>query len=195
MVPHVQLTQPLRDAVFRVRVMQGEMQHVVEEIPREEARGDRPRERQLEGHREEEPEERAERHRHRRRHHEPHRVVRMIVMHAVHEEVQAGAEPVIRLEVEDDAVDPVLAERPDSVAAEQAEKRLQHAHVVERANREDRDRRSEDERDDGWVHACEAIERPRFEERRRGPKRLGPGGGRRGGVVVSHGRSEITAPG
>ena len=44
-------------------------------------------------------------------------------------------------------------------------------------------------------HARKAVERPRFEERRRGPKRLGPGGGRRGGVVVSHGRWEITAPG
>jgi len=108
---------------------------------------------------------------------------------------KSGTEPVIRLEVEDDAVNPVLAERPDAVAAKDSERRLQRAHVVERAHREDDDRRPKDERHDRGMDAREAVERPRLEERRRGAERLGPGRGLRGSLVVGHGRDEISAPG
>ena len=59
----------------------------------------------------------GQRHADRRRHHEAHRVVGVVVVHAVDDPVEPRAEAVLGLEVEDDPVDPVLAQGPEGVAA------------------------------------------------------------------------------
>jgi hypothetical protein len=169
-----------------MRVVEGEVEHVVEEVAGEEARGDAPGKGQLKNDCEEEPEKRPERHRYGRWHDETHRVVWMIVMDTVHDEMQPRAQPLFRLEVEDNAVDPVFAERPDRVPGEDPEDRLEKAHVVERTNPEDDDRRSEDERHDCGMDARQAIERSCLEQRGRGAKSLGPGRGLPGSGIVGH---------
>ncbi len=68
----------------------------------------------------EQPEEQGrERDADRRRHDQPERIVGVLVMDAVHDEVEPAAERVIGLPVEDETVQPVLAERPDQQPGEE----------------------------------------------------------------------------
>ena len=87
--------------------------------------------------------------------------------------------PSLGLEVEDDAVQPVLRERPDGVAAER-EPDGASARPAARRPRATQRRRSTgtkmSDRDDG-MHAREAVQQRRLEHRRRGLEVLGPAHG------------------
>ena len=68
----------------------------------------------------EQPEEQGrERDADRRRHDQPERIVRVVVVDAVDDEVEPAAERVVGLPVEDEPVQPVLGERPDQQAGEE----------------------------------------------------------------------------
>ena len=92
------------------------------------------------------PNDERERHGGRRRHDEPQRVVGMVVVDAVDHPVQPGADPVLGLEVEDDAVQPVLRQRPDGVAAQHEAERVPDAGARSTPS-------SEQDGDDGEVDA------------------------------------------
>src|SRR5215210_4532681 len=100
-VAHVELPHHLPEARLRTVVVQEVVRHVVDEVAEQEpGREDAPLRRAH--HQHEQPEEPGrQRHAHRRRHHEAQRVVRVVVVHAVDDPVEAGAEPRVRLEVED----------------------------------------------------------------------------------------------
>ena len=82
-----------------------------------------------------------------RRHHQPKAVHRQVMVHAVHEEVQHERERVVRqvvVEVEEEAVEKVLEERPDDVANHEADAGLEErgrGQAGERGHREARVRR------------------------------------------------------
>ena len=159
--------QPLADAVVRMRVVQREVHHVVEQVAGEEAGARSPRVGCAENDVEQSEEACCERERERRRQHETLWIVRMVVMHAVDHPVQARADSVRRLEVEDRTMSPVLAERPERVAADQLHDDLPVRLTVERDSGEDEDGRQEDHGRDRRVHAGQPVERRRLEDRRR----------------------------
>ena len=97
--------------------------HVVGEIAGQEAGAEGERAVGAEHEPERRVEDQRQRHRGGGRHDEPQRVVRVVVVDAVDHPVQPRADPVLGLEVEDHAVDPVLGERPQQVAAERVAER------------------------------------------------------------------------
>src|SRR5437660_5423400 len=120
-VAHVELAEPAPDPALGMGVMQREVQHVVEQVPGEESGAGSGAELGAEDGDEERPEPRGERQREGGWENEPHGIVRVVVVDAVDHPVQAGAEPVLRLEMKDRAVAPVLAESPEAVAAGQSD--------------------------------------------------------------------------
>ena len=170
---HVQLAQPPPDGGPRPVVVHRVMDHVVGQVAGQEpgAEGERVVAAQ---HEPEQPgEQQRERDAGRRRHHEPHRVVGMIVVDAVDHPVQARAEPALGLEVEDDAVEPVLHQRPDGVAAHDEGERVERADA---RDPEDQQRGDDGEvEDDGHrrMHPREPIQQRGAEHRWGGLQVLG----------------------
>ena len=113
------------------------------------------------------PEPERERDAHRRRHDEPERVVRVVVVDAVDDPVEPGADALLGLEVEDQPVHPVLGERPEDVAAEHQADHLNRRRLAASADRErDHDRRHEDDQRDHRMDAREPVEEVRVEHPR-----------------------------
>ena len=141
-VAHVQLAHELAEPGARAVVMHVVVRHVVHQVAGEEARREDVRPRGAEHEHEQPPEAERERDAHRRRHHEPERVVRMVVVDAVDDPVEPGAESVLGLEVEDQPVHPVLGERPEDVAGEHEADHLDRRGLAASADGErDHDRR------------------------------------------------------
>ena len=141
--------------------------------------GDEPREegvcrRRSEDEREQSEEQGRERDADRRRHDQPERIVGVLVVDAVHDEVEPGAERVVGLPVEDGAMQPVLAERPDQEAGEEEPGDLEDviAAVEPRPQTDDHDR-DEDDRRDRWVNSREEVEEAALEEWRRRAQAIG----------------------
>ena len=72
-------------------------------------------------------EERGQRDARARGHHQPQAVVGVVVVDAVDDEVEAGADRVVGLPVEDEAVQPVLRQRPDEEPERDQERRARPA--------------------------------------------------------------------
>jgi hypothetical protein len=115
-----------------------------------------------------EEEEGRERDRHRRRHHQAQLVVGMVVVDAVDDEVHPPAEGVVGLPVEDQAVEPVLGERPEGEAAEVDEHHLPGVPAFGHPDplRRD-DHRHEHDRRDRRMDPGEEVEEFALEEGRR----------------------------
>ena len=128
--------------------------HVVDQVAGEEAGGEDVRPGRAEDEHEQPVEAERERHAHRRRHHEPQRIVRVVVVDAVDDPVEARADALLGLEVEDDPVQPVLGERPEEVAADDQPEHLQRGRLTAGADHEqDDDRGHEDQRRHDRVNA------------------------------------------
>jgi len=176
-VAHVQLAQPALERGARLAVVvQRVVQHVVDEVAGEEAGRDRPGHRRAEDQHEREHEQRRQWDRHGRRHDQSQRIVGMVVVDAVHHPVQPRADAVLRLEMEDAAVDPVLAEGPEEVAAGDLDQRRPDRRLRQRQDHEHRHRRSEDQRRHRRMDARELVEPRPAEHRRRGAQPLGARG-------------------
>ncbi len=101
----------------------------------------------------------GERDRHCRRHHQAQLVVRVVVVDAVDDEVHAPAEGVVGLPVEDEAVQPVLGQRPDRDPAEAQPDQGERSVAAVRAQPLHRDDDGdEDDRRDRRVHPGEEVE-------------------------------------
>ena len=97
----------------------------------------------------------------------------MVVMHSVDHPVEPRADAVLGLEVEDDAVQPVLDKRPGEVAAGSLADDWKGSLALKRERREQGDRRQEDQGRYGRMHAGEPVEQSGGEDRRGGPELLG----------------------
>jgi hypothetical protein len=102
--------------------------------------------------------------------------VGVVVVDAVDNPVEAGARSGLRLEVEDQPVDPVLHQRPEQPAAGDQPDRLAGAQVGRAEREQDRDRGQEDQRRNDWVHARQAVEQVRLEHPRGGLENVCTGG-------------------
>ena len=114
-------------------------------------------------------EERRERDADRGRHDQPHRVVGVVVVDAVDDEVEAVAAAELRLPVEDEPVQPVLGQRPDPEAGEEEQDGGpdREAAVDPEPDAADHDRH-EDDRRDRRMDAGEEVEEAALEHRRGG---------------------------
>ena len=154
---------------------------VVGQVP-----GDEPREgRQGVGRPEEqdvEPEEEGgERNADRRGHDQPHRVVRVVVVDAVDDEVEAVAAGELRLPVEDEPVEPVLGQGPDrNTDAEEQDGGADGEPAVDPEPDPGDHNGDEDDRRYGGVDAREEVQEPALEHRRRGRQLGCPLGSHRG---------------
>ncbi len=102
----------------RAEVVDVVVDHVVGEVAGEESSAESGRIASAEDQKEDPEHERPQRDADRRWHHQAQRVVRMIVVDAVDDPVHPRAEALLRLEVEDDPVQPVLEQRPQRIAGE-----------------------------------------------------------------------------
>ena len=115
------------------------------------------------------PEAERQREADRRRHHEPERIVRMVVVDAVDDPMEPRADAVLGLEVEHEAVHPVLGQRPEDVAPEHEADDLQCGRLPARADHEQRDDRGhEDDDRDHRMHPRKPVQQVRLEHPRRG---------------------------
>ena len=90
----------------------------------------------------------------------------MVMVDAVNDPVQARSDPALGLEVEGEAVDGVLAQRPEDVAADGAADRLEHGDPLQREDRERHDRGHEEQRHNDRVNARQLVEDARLEHLR-----------------------------
>ena len=139
-VAHVELVQPAAETASRSPVMKRVVEHVVEQVSEEEPRGGRHPGARSERADEQREEAGGERDRDDGRHHGPERIVGVVVVDAVEDPVQPRAEPALRFEMEDRAVDPVLGEGPERISPEEAESRLPQRKASERECAENDDR-------------------------------------------------------
>jgi hypothetical protein len=87
-------------------------------------------------------------------------------MHAVDHPVDAGAEPVLRLEVKDRTMTPVLTEGPEGVAPRQSRQIREPAKVAAPEGREQADSGYEDQGRKCRMHSRQPIQRLPPEDRR-----------------------------
>ena len=99
----------------------------------------------------------------------------MVVVDAVDHPVQPPADAVVRLEVEEGAVAPVLAESPEEIPGGRCEQRLAEPEVAHAEKAEDRHHRQEHDGRCGGMGPGQAVERRRRKDRRRGFERIGAG--------------------
>jgi len=98
----------------------------------------------------------------------------MVVVDPVDDEVQAGANRMVGLPVEDEAVQPVLEQGPDAEAAGDQERQLpRHVAAGGAEPHSGDDDRDEDERRDRGVDAAEEVEEATLEQAWRGLEPLG----------------------
>ena len=165
MMAHVELVQALAEPAAWAMVMESKMRHVVGEVSPEKPCADRPRKRCPQNQNEEHEKCRRERQRERGRKDEALGIVRVLVVDAVDDPVHACPQTAPGLEVEHSAVEPILDERPEEVAADDAKQDLGDREPAESENREDHDRGAEDQHGDSGVHARDSVDRSRLEER------------------------------
>ena len=148
------------------------MEHVVGEIARQETGAEREVS-GIAGHQVEAvDEQRGQGDAHRGGHYQPHRIVGMVVVDPVDDPMQSGADAAVGLEMEHDAVQPVLGQRPEQVAAEQVEDGQPACATDHALHEHERDRRPEQDRRHARVHARELVEQVRIEHARRGAHEL-----------------------
>ena len=181
-VAHVVLAQPAPQSPARPGVVDVEVGEVVGQVAREEARAEAQRGARGQHEVEREHEDRAQRQRGGRRHHEPQGVVRMVVVDAVEHPVQPGPDAALGCVVEDDAVQPVLRQRPGQIARKRRRDRHRCRQQPKRPDQLHEDHRHVQRRDDGDVDAGEAIQHRGGEHRRGGPQTRGAVG--RGAQVI-----------
>jgi hypothetical protein len=95
-------------------------------------------------------------------------------MDAVDDPVQPRAEAGIGLEVEHQAVHPVLGERPEQPAPREPGEHGERAGLTEADDEQDRDRREEEEQGHRVMDARELVQPVAVEHARGGAKRFRP---------------------
>jgi hypothetical protein len=168
-VAHVLLADPLAQLRLRRVVVDVVVGVVVAQVPEDESGEGRERVRSAEDQHVEPEEERGERDADGGRHHQPHRVVGVVVMDAVDDEVEPVAAPELRLPVEQQPVQPVLGQGPDRDPREEEQRGCpdRQAPVDPEPDPPDH-HRHEDDRWDRGVDAGEEVEEAALEHRRRG---------------------------
>src|SRR4051794_29271120 len=166
---HVMGAQRLPELGPRHVMVQVVVHVVIGEVAEDESREDREGMRRAEDQHVETEEQRRQGDADGGGHDEPHRVVRMVVMDAVDDEVETVAPAELRLPVEEQAVEPVLGQRPDPEAGgeHQGGGAGCEASVDPEPDAADDDR-DEDDRRDRRMDAGEEIEKAALEHRRRG---------------------------
>jgi hypothetical protein len=117
----------------------------------------------------------------------------VVVVHAVDDPVQPRAEPLLGLEVEDHAVDPVLRQRPEEVAAHEQADHRKGGDALRGEHDQDHDRRHEDEHRHGRVDARQLVEQFVLEHPRRGAEQVGSAAGFHAANTKSRGGERLVA--
>jgi hypothetical protein len=142
---------------------------VVGEVAEDEPREGREGVRRPEDQHVEPEEESGERHADGGGHDQPHRVVRMVVMDAVDDEVEAVAAAELRLPVKEEPVEPVLGQRPDREPGEEEEDGGADGESPVDPEPDPADHhRDEDHRRDDRMDPGEEVEEAALEHRGRG---------------------------
>jgi hypothetical protein len=168
-VAHVVGAQALPELRLRHVVMQVVVHVVVGQVARDEPGEDREGLGRPEDEDIEPEEESGERDADGRRHHQAHRVVGVVVVDAVDDEVEAVTAAELGLPVEEQAVEPVLGQRPDREPRQEEQRDAggRQAPIDPEADAGDHDRH-EDDRRDSRVDPGEEVEEAALEHRRRG---------------------------
>ena len=150
--------QHAAEARRRLAMVHVIMDHVIGEIAGREAGKDRPCQRKAEDKCDYTEGGKQDRAAEQDRHDEPQRVVRMVVMHAVNEEMQTLAELARDLPMEEIAVAQIFGQRPNDVTEEHAAKRGREARPCEAQIGEKRNDGRIDVKRHAPVHARQLVE-------------------------------------